>query len=569
MDGYAESWTAVVQQQCTAEQQGTVPTSIAAMRMACLQRRLHDLDALAGGVLEAEMVTSGQALSAANRLPSSERCATDEALAEVAGLEDPGLPADAVADIGPTLARARTQLALGQLDEAYASAKEASALAKTTGHPGVMAEAFYELAEVQRVRGDVDAAEATLASAAQNGIAARHHRVALRALMRRAYILGHEKRELARAEDLVTLAQAELEALGEYPEGVAELASTRAALQVARGDLEGARNLYAEVIRVRANEKDPDRSKLAQTYVNLGGLQLEAGLVDEAEANLRKAEEWLLELFPPGHETVVAVRSNLLMVDLLRGVSDETVRRAEQAIEDAVALLGDAHVDVGRLFAIQSKVLRVRGDLEHSLESAERAVQILMAALGEEDPEVLDQRGFFGELLRLSGQADRARDQLDGAIAAYDASGSVRPSYVELLQMRAFVHKDLGNANAAVADLRRAYASAAELPDAAWLLPAMVRFDLGCTLVEAGHPDEGLTHALAAIASLRAAADAGALDGVRVGLGIAEVGAALAQHRPNDPALPELVGAAREYLRNAPPERLAGNEFADWLAQQP
>ena len=568
MDDYAESWTAVVQRQCTAEQQGTVPTSIAAMRMACLQRRLQDLDALAEGLTGAEEVAADRALTAAARLPSPERCATDEALAEVAGLDDPELPAEAVARLGPALSRTRTQLALGQLDDAHQNAKEAAALAETIGHRGVLAEALFELAEVQRAQGKVDEAEATLATAAEHGIAARHHRAALHALMRRAYLLGYEKRQLDRAEDLITLAQAELEALGEDTAGAADLANTRAALHLARGELVEARELYARVVQLRETEDPLDPANLARAYANLGGLQLQTGVVEEAALNLRKAEERLLEVYAPGHETVVVARSNLLSVALLRGPSDETVAYARTAVEDAVAALGEAHPRVGPLIGKLARVLQATGNLSEALEQAERAVGATTAARGAAHPHTLVEVGYFAELLRRGDQPARALEQVDHAIAALEGTDAREPM-IELLQIRAITHQNLGNPERAVDDDRRAYELARELHGDDALITALTRQELGVRLLEVGRVDEGLGHARAGLSGVRAAGEQGALDEHKVGLSIARVAQWIAQHRPEDPELPDMIAAAREYLRDAPEEHLASDESAQWLARQP
>ncbi len=270
---------------------------------------------------------------------------------------------EARARLGPLRAdprgprRAEALLLLGRIASRQNALREArdlldSAIAASSGDPGLEGEARRVLGLVHRKAGDLDRAELELDRAIPLLEASGHPRGRVRARLERATI------RLQRGD--LGAATSELEALLENPaRGPREEAAILSNLAIARSraghPAEGAELFEASA---RAAERGGDFRAAGYALANAADANLDAGRIDAAEASIRKARDVAHGFSDPLLESTVLTNEGKVLAALGRaGAAEERLRQGVERIRDAgnvlslierVRELADFYEAVGR-----------------------------------------------------------------------------------------------------------------------------------------------------------------------------------------------------------------------------
>ena len=380
LDAYAAAWTSAQAEACAAtRRRGEQPESVMAARMACLDRRLLDLDALARllGAADPQMVR--ESARAINSLRPPALCLSAGHPSEEAARPSTPDAAQRLFEARRGLAEARGLLTSGKFVEAEAAAARASEAARSAKDRESAAEAEGLKGQAQLRGGRWLDAEATLLEG--EILAEQVHREDLAA-------------ELSTALSKVYLAQArrrEAQLWADHAE---------AALQTMPG--------RDEVVEAGVVEQ---QARLASA----------AGHWEQAIAPLRRALELKQRALGPNNpavaETMLALAKEMKGSDQL----SDALAEAEGALEILQKAYSMEHPELARAWQALGQIHRDRGEFVQELSYARRilGLQEQQAAPGS----VELARAHQGVAIALDNLGDHegALQETRAALAGYEA----------------------------------------------------------------------------------------------------------------------------------------------------
>lgn len=459
LDGYAAGWTAMHRDACEATHlRGEQSPELLDRRMACLDRRLAALGALARVFADADRAVVRRAVDAAGALPPLAACADPQAL-----LARAPLPADPAArrrirQVEDELAAAVALADAGKEPAALARLRPLEAAARATGHPPLVAEVLYRTAYLLDHTGSWQEAEDAAFAALAEATAGGDDEIAARASASLAWIEGHRFGDAADGERWGRLAEAH--AVG------------------ARGGGE----LHGRLL------------------VNLAAVYLRAGRLDEAATLYRRAADAAGEAPGAGDPVAATALANLAVVRHTQGRQSEARQLAAEALGRRRRILDPGHPEIARSLNGLGNIESALGDDAAAGAAYREALEILDAAYGPLHPDVLGVRINLATVLKDGGRLEQARAAYLGvreAAEQLDPEGSLMSlvltnlGEIELL---------LGRPDAALAAYQRAReldeaALGPDHPDVAWGLHGVA-----AALLELGRPDEAERAAARALA---------------------------------------------------------------------
>lgn len=555
IDRYVASWTLAVTSLCKDEAAGDPPPRIAA-RMACLQGRLVAVDVLVDSLLTTGPRGRSNALGAVDRLPSIAGCSSDR---EPVGLDNPALPDDVTSGLSELFARSRTQSELSFHEEALQTAQQAVALARSAEDDGLLAEALYYEAYALANLGRTDDAARVAREATRLAIAAEHHWQAFYSLVLEATLIADD-RDSTRADELLTLAAAQLQAYGEDDLLEAWLLSARAKVASSRGQVQDALEYYRRAAEKRTALEHPIAA--AHDYINVGGLLIASGDTQAGLQSLELAESMLLPLYGPKHQTMIEIRTNVLSAKLWLAPGPETVELARTTLADAMELFGERHEITVFLQGRYAYAL-TSTDLTEARTQAARSVQLSAAAFGPDHPNALSQRALLVTILTDQGALEEAQQELDEALSV------VETPTAHLLVLQARLHRLTENHEQALAASERAVAQGIEEvgPESSNLVAH--RELLALSLVSLGRIEDALREHDTMARVLRAAVRRGEWLESEAGLAIARFAEALAEADPDHPRLEAMITEAQTWTDAIDIETSDDAELLAWLRALP
>lgn len=498
LDDYAQHWSGARVAACEASREPSVVMTSVELdrRIACLDDRVADFDALVEALLDADARTVERASRAVDELPSLSRCENDEALRSSPKTpEDPELAAK-IAELRERLARARSRYRLGHYEVAGTLAREVRRdVTRSESAPLWAAAARLEGRSLNR-RGEHERGAALVEEAGLLSQAVGDDDGALDA----ARIQIRHRAEFApfsRAEvDWARLGAAMLERLGTPPDAAMNWYQAVATAKVRRHDLVGALEavkLAEGFASVAAPPQSPRRGNLAMTR---GGVLTSLGRFDEALESFEYARDVYGRSLGTSHPAYASVVQNIGAAYTARGDKAKGRQHFVEALGTMEALLGtdstqlaDYHYniavvdyDLGRLDDAEREMTRAqqmyieelgpehpyvgsaheelgridlkREDHEAAREHYERALQIKEAALGPDNPEVILSLRGLARLAIATGRAPEGLELYERIYAMTEAT------YGDRSDRTADAAINLSNAARAVGDMDRARAEA-------------------------------------------------------------------------------------------------------------
>jgi len=375
LDTYTTRWAELRTDTCEATRvRGDQSEALMDLRIGCLDGKLRDVAALTALLARADADVVRNAVEATEALPSLEGC-------RALGLEAASVPTPAAPEIAATVEDIRDRVAeaqalglAGKFAEGMPIAAAALAAAHHTGHPPVIAEAAYLVAEIAEQQGAATPARDGYEEALYAAIASGHQRVEAKALIGLVRVWGKDLGDTEMALRYGRQAEAVLAWLGQPPE-------LDAALALARG-----------ITLMVAN-------------------RLEAAL-----AELEPATGLVVEGLPSAGRIRLGMLNNIAVVHGMQGDYRGAIEAFTRALELAEAQLGPWHPTVGSLHSNLGITHTRLEDHERALLHARRGVEIFSKALGPEHPELGRAYHNLGAVQDLGGHYQAAYESFAEAL---------------------------------------------------------------------------------------------------------------------------------------------------------
>jgi tetratricopeptide (TPR) repeat protein len=460
LDDYGNRWATIHREACvSARVRGEHSEALLDRQMACLRRRLREVDHLLAllAIGDRDMATS--ALDAVIGLDGPEVCAESTALVERLPLPEDEATRAALTDLEDRLAAANAERLTGKYETALERLDELAPVARELGYPPTVAEVMIVKGFVEAALGQAEDAERTLREAFGAAEQGRDDRAGAVAASNLMWVTGYLQGRFEEADRWSDLASAKIERLGGDEPIAADFADTRASvliqsgrhreaietqkhaiellskisgpesLDVAMGlstmghalssigDYRAAVESYEESLALKEAHVGSDHptlgftaTSLAQAYAGLGEYEKAAELSRRALAILERA-------FGPDDPQLAVALNNLAYS--LEGLEqyDEARTIHERSIDIVSQSWGPDHPQIAVSLLNLSSLEKQAGDFEAALDASQRAGEILTATFGTEHPLYAYAANNTGVFLMETGQAAQGIVHLEKALA--------------------------------------------------------------------------------------------------------------------------------------------------------
>lgn len=457
---YTEEWHAQYADACEATRvRGDQSERLLDLRMACLDDRLDELDALMKVLTSADTDVVHRSIQAASTLPAISACADVDALtAKLAPPKDP-VVAETVDGLRKRLFNAAARLRAGRYSQALSAANEVVSVARQLDYPPILAEALLTAGLASTEAGDYPAAEESLEEAFWVAAGGTHEVVAAEASRNLYDLIGYAQGRPKEAGVWEQHARIQVKRLGPGTELEAGLLTSRATQLALAGDFDAAGELLHRALEIRqAREREPGLAvaaiynnlgnvevgrqefgkardcqhkalaieerilgrahpEVSHTLENIGSTHLNRGEIDEAKQYYERALEIRVRTIGPDHPRTAGTINNLGVIAKRTGNMDEARKRYEEALAAYERGLGPDHPQVALSLSNVANAMHRDGDYTEAKAYRTRAVTIVEKALGPEHPMLFTMVEGLGDSAMVDGDYEGAVQHYERAIA--------------------------------------------------------------------------------------------------------------------------------------------------------
>ena len=547
LDEFAGDWARLRTEACERHRDGTQSSELFDLRMACLDHRLVELEALVGGLEAVERDNVDKVVDAAFALPSLGRCSDAAMLRATVASPSPEL-AEAVDDARRALADIAALVRLARFE----TAREKLRALEEAGLPSyapVAAELAYWGGLLDQKTGALEVAKTQLSSAYWTALAAGADEIAARAATALVGVTGGSTAEpelglrwardaqaliergglgtepqvslaaalgvLHQNRDNLAEAQAQHEralllcgSIDDDPPWCARALNNLATVVYLRGDPGGALEGFRNAQRMHERLVGADHPLVADTRANIGAMLLELGRPEQAEPELERALQIREHALGSTHPRVAVALNNLGNVAVELGDTATAKSRYERALAINSERYGDQHPTTLQTLGNLATILAGDGELERAAEMLTRVRDAARQRWGPDHVDVGIASENLGRIERNAGDLDAAERHYREALRIYEAERPDHPLVAKAAQGLGETLIDRRPAEA-VTLLERAVAILEDGPPAD---RAEVRFALARALLAAGDPDRARAAAISARASYEAGTTRDAID---------------------------------------------------------
>jgi tetratricopeptide (TPR) repeat protein len=460
VDEYADTWTAMRVESCrqSSGRDDGVSGELA-LRDACLDERLAELDAWLDVLTAADRKVLERAVGATGALSPIGQCADRAYLAARQRPYSDREVGEQVAELRGALGRVRALEWAGRYEDGIVVARDVVATAEALGERPLLAEAEYRLAEVQNGAGKYGEAEATLVSAFAHARWSRHELAASDAATLLAYVVGVNEGRYDDALLWARIAEAELGPTGQDTERHASLLNNLGNIHRSKGDYEKAREHLDQAIAITTALYGPDHLLVAKYRGNLVPVLSSLGRAEEAVTMGNEVMRIQREQLGPDHPYIAIAHNNVCSAIYSMRDVDSAVSCFEEALGEQQRAFGENHPQVALTLNNLGAMRHVEGRDDAAYDYLARARKVFAAAYPPDHPHIGGVELNLGACALALGRNTEAVEHMRAA-----------------LENR---KKNLGEDHSEVAEAR------AELADA---------------LIADGHPDQALAELEAALA---------------------------------------------------------------------
>lgn len=458
---YTRTWVAARVDACKATHvRGDQSDTLLDLRMACLDRRLAELDALVG-VFAKQPSTQvlDRAVEAAANLSPTDGCVDRDALETVVHAPpDPTTRAN-VDSLERQLADVNALDQTGQYLGALAITRTITSEAERIGYAPVHARALYRRALLETKTGDAKSAETTLGAALLAAADARDDVLAARIWAELVGVVGNR---LTRPDEALRLrpgAEAALRRAGGEPEAAAHLSRSLGLVFYAQGKFDQARSQMERALALREKALGPDHPDVAGAVNDIGNTFYAQGKYDEARSRYESVLALGQRHLGPDHPSIARSLTNLGAVLRAQGKYDDARGHFERALAIYEQALGPDHPDVATTLSNLGSVLDAQHQYAQARRHYESALEIRERTLGPDDPGVASTLNNLGDVLRVEGKPNEAAANYERALAIFTkVLGPDHPKVAVPLNNLGVVYQQLGKYDEARKHFERALA---------------------------------------------------------------------------------------------------------------
>jgi eukaryotic-like serine/threonine-protein kinase len=501
---YAEQWASTRTETCRATRVHREQSErVMDLKIACLDRRLADLDALLR-LFEApgrEVVVS--AIEAARELEPVEGCMRMDVDAQRTPVRS-AAHEEREAALQERLADLRARVRVGMFVEALPEIESIAEQLSELEDPELVNEVLILRGRIELATGHTRESRETWEEAFRRAIAADRRVEAVAAATKLTYIVGHRLADARGGRFWSRTSEMLLRGVDDHEERLqASLWSAQAAMALASGEYDEAIVVGEDLRRYWTGRDDP--VELGTVLGNLATAVRQKGDYDRAvelheqalaaveahygvdhpetafavhryglslshakqhEAALAQLERGLvLHRRAQGdeHMDVAGTLDGIGRVLRALGRLDEALARHEEALEIWRKELGEEHVDVAVSVMNVGYTLLAAGRLEEALARFEQADEILTKSVGREHPNVIYAGNALAGVLLALGRADEACEHVERVLES-PAVDEVDPTLVA--ESKFLLAKALTASSRPAAERRRARELARQARDA-------------------------------------------------------------------------------------------------------
>ncbi len=459
LDRQAASYANMRGEVCTEARTQRQGAATIALREACLERRLSQMQALTtllGERSDPRVLDRG--VQAAAELTPVAGCADIDALtSRVRPPEGPALRAR-VGSLQPRVDRLEALYNTGQYKVGIEEGEDTLAQATSVPYPLLPAQANAWLGLMHANLGDYEKAKTMLRESAALGAQAGDDVLVARSWARVLYITGLRQQHLDEASVIRTLGPTLL-ARANDDRARATWLSAEGLILGEMGRYDEARAAGQQAVELAEKSVGPEHTFVADTMINLSSVYLRTDDFTEALRLNERALDIRTKLLGPDHPLVGGVLQNIAVEQQSLGDLRLAIGTYERALAIVEGASGPQNPDVATILDSLASAHDDVGEWDDALPTSERALAIREAAFGPDSNWVALSAGNLGEIVLHRGDLARAGALFEQAVAAREkVSGPDHPELAESLADLARVRVEQGNLEEARPLLERARA---------------------------------------------------------------------------------------------------------------
>jgi len=418
IDAYEQAWLTQRKDACEATiLRGDQSLALLALRHACLDERLRELESLVHLMSSADADVLDRTVSAAHALTPLSGCADVEALtARVKPPADERTKAQ-VSRIRAQLARGKELLDLGKFARGLEIAGAQVAAARQLPYRPIQAEALWLFGDLQQRNGDLKAAEQTLHEAVWAAEAGRHDEMVVRTSALLAYVLGFLGTQPEVAHRWSRQALAVLERMGKNEELEGYILNNEGLVYEVEGRLVEALDHYERSLALWERSLSTDHPRRGISHYNLGSVLSVLGRYAEASRHFDLALTFQTRVLGPEHPDVGQTLNVLGDLQRMRGEWGLARRTLERAHRILVRAFGEDSADAARPLITDGQVLLSEGRPGPAQARLEQALEVSRKAYGADHPQTLQAEYLIAQALAHQGRSGDADRRAAAAVA--------------------------------------------------------------------------------------------------------------------------------------------------------
>jgi eukaryotic-like serine/threonine-protein kinase len=454
IDDYANAWQLARLDSChAAAVRHEQSTDLTVRRNACLADRFAAFEA----VVTELGASAANSLKLTQQLPSLAPCNDVANLSDIVPLPSDPVARAEVAALTDELTQARAAIIRSDFKAALTIAHRVDQRGETLNYAPLRAQAQVWISQAQTSLGDASAATLSARAAFDFALAAREQRIALFAASVLAFAGATDPRQKDESLRWVATAKSLLATVHDL-DLEAKVANAEGNVYLTAGDGTKARIAFERTITL-FRSIDPNHANLGSTLAMLGVVDLEAGNVAIANAELTESQQRIAHAFGEQHAENASALVNLALVkiavgeydeatqhiatalaiwktsfgagqaydaygysilasaQLARGQLDAAVSSLQKAETVAIEKFGADHMMTGQIIMMQAEVAARQGKGTDAVVLAERACSNLRSSVSAQSSNVATCEATWANALRVVGKLDQAQLHAEQAIA--------------------------------------------------------------------------------------------------------------------------------------------------------
>ncbi len=378
INGYLESWSAARTQLCVAHDvEEQLPHEIYEARSACLELRRHSAETIIDVLADADDTIASVVTTALRGLPPLDVCSDPTVADRVPLPADPHQRDEVLSLRREVVAFTVRRLLARRAEASLELAEDLEQRALALGDLPLLAEATFNLANVQAQLGMTEAAEHSFSRAAKLAVEGSHPELAADAWLGLLWFVGPQQPE--RIPDLERAAEVAIEAAPETAAKRAKLESFRGSMRAHAGEYGAAVEHHRHAIELWSEAPGDHELDVATAYNNLGFAYHQRGDLDEAMRAYERSLSTKERIVGPSHPSLAPTLFNIGMISRANDDPKTALVVLRRSLELTIASVGESHVRTASVLLEQAAALNDLYRPKEATRIVRRAMEITTA----------------------------------------------------------------------------------------------------------------------------------------------------------------------------------------------